>query len=284
MQASTLLYHAAGSPSMAGNTPGTCRVCGGDEIPGITFDDWVRDTFMDWDKIQPGAIICQACQFAFTDDSLPLGQRLGTGKAQRMRNYSHFVIGGEWRPISKGNKRGMADILLHQSPEMAVIALSGQKHLIFRASPGWWQIEEQAARPFPAQLAGALDVVEQLYAGGFAKAEIETGRYSQARILAFGLTEWRQREAVVRTLRGSLTLSLALFLAQKEAGEDGSLRDGAGPAGADLAGHPGGVQEPLPGENLAAVRGQHQERGVHRDAQPVRQQSLFEVGGEDCGG
>ena len=265
---------------MDGNTLGICRICG-EMGRGMAFDGWVRETFMDWDKIQPGTIICQACQFACTDDSLPLGLRLGTGKAQRMRNYSHFVIGGEWRPISKGDKRGMAAILLHQAPELAVIALSGQKHLIFRAAPGWWQIEEQAARPFPAQLAGALLVVESLYNGGFAKAEIETGRYSQTRILAFGLVEWRQREALVRTLRGSLTLSLALFLAQKEEA-DGSLRDGDGPADTALAGHPGGVQKPLPGQNLAAVRGQHQERRVHGDAQPVRQQSLFEIGRADC--
>ncbi len=279
MSATQILYRAAGAPPMTGEDPGVCRVCG-EMGRGLAFDGWVRDTFMDHDKLQPGTIICQACQFAFTDDSLPLGQRLGTGKAQRMRNYSHFVVGGEWRPISKGDKRGMAAILLHQSPEVAVIALSGQKHLIFRALPGWWQIEEQAARPFPVQLAGALSVVEALYNGGFAKEEIETGRYSQTRILAFGLAEWRQRDALVRTLRGSLTLSLALFLAQKEA-DSGSLRAGDGPADTDLAGHPGGVQKPLPGQNLAAVRGQHQERRVHGDAQPVRQQSLFEVGGAD---
>jgi hypothetical protein len=235
---------------------------------------------MDWDKLVPGAILCQACQFAFDDASRLLAAHLGKDKPQRMRNYSHFVVGGQWLPLSKGEKRQMADILLHQAPEVAVIAISGQKHLIFRALPGWWQIEEQAARPFPAQLAGALTNVEQLYAGGFAKAEIETGRYAQPRILAFGLDAWRQLETMVQPLRGSLALSLALFLAQKQT-ENGSIRDDDRPARAHLAGHPVGVQESLSGEDLAAIRGQHQKRRVHSDTQPLSQQPLFALGGED---
>lgn len=239
MKAITILYRAASIPPQAGDVIGTCRVCG-DTGQGLAFEAWVRDTFMDWDKLVPGTILCQACQFAFAETSLLLAQRVGKDKPQRMRNYSHFVVGGEWRPISKGDKRQMADILLWQAPEVAIIAISGQKHLIFRALPGWWQIEEQATRPFPAQLIGTLGTIEQLYNAGFAKVEIETGRYSQARILAFGLAAWRPLEAVLRPLRGSLSLSLALFLAQKEA-PDGSLRDGDGPADSDVAGHPGGV-------------------------------------------
>jgi hypothetical protein len=281
MRATHILYKAAGAPSMQGSERGVCRVC--DAMgTGLDFAAWVRDTFMDWDKLVPGTILCQACQFAFADDSVLLAQRLGKAKPQRMRNYSHFVVGGEWRPISKGDKRQMAAILLQQSPEVAVVALSGQKHLIFRAAPGWWQIEEQAARPFPTQLAGVLAAVESLYDSGFSKAEIETGRYAQARIIAGGLAAWRELETMVRPLRGSLVLCLALFLAQKEEDEDGSLRDGDGPADSDLAGHSGRLQEPVPGEDLAAVRGQYQKCRVHGDPEPLRQQSLFALGCADC--
>lgn len=281
MKAITALYQAAGAPRMSGAVAGACRICGA-AGQGLAFEVWVRDTFMDWDKLVPGSIICHACQFAFADDSVLLAQRLGKDKPQRMRNYSHFVVAGEWRPISKGDKRQMADILLHQAPDAVIVAVSGQKHLIFRALPGWWQIEEQAVRPFPAQLAIVLATVEALYGSGFAKEEIETGRYAQARILAQGLPTWRPLEAIIRPLRGSLALSLALFLAQKEQADDGSLRDGDGPTDPDLAGRSSGVQKPLPGQNLAAIRGQHQERRVHSDTKPLRQQSLFEIGCTDC--
>ncbi len=283
-QATSLLWGAAGRPPMFGEVVGRCRVCGADDH-GLSFQSWVKSTFMDWDKLMPGEIICHACQFCFADDSTVLAKRLGKDKPQLMRNYSHFVVDGEWLPLSKADRRLMADILINRAPDLAVVAMSGQKHLIFRSTPGWWQIEEHMTRPFPAQLADVLPGVEKLYNGGFNKKEIETGRYSQSRILAFGLDAWRQLETViVRPLRGSLVLTLALFLAQKEEydGIQGSLRDGDSTAGAPLAGHTGRLQESLPSQNLAAVRRQHQERSLHRDSQSFHQPSFFEVEHTDC--
>ncbi len=278
MHVTGILYQAAGRPTMDGAETGVCRVCGAAGV-GLVFDAWVRESFMDWDKLGPGEILCHACQFAFTDRSAPLGDRLQTGKPQRMRNYSHFVVGGVWYPVSKGDKRRMAEILLHLAPEVAVIAVSGQKHLIFRASPGWWQFEEQAVRPFPAQLATALQAVEALYGGGFAKSEIESGRYSQARIMAYGLAAWRAQEDIIKPLRGALSLALALFLAQRPQEEDGgSIRDGDAIAGAALAGGARGVQKPVSSEHLAAIRGQRPVGGVHIQPEPVRQLDLFAFG------
>ena len=179
------------------------------------------DTFMDWDKLHPGTIICHACQFAFDEHSTALAVALGKPmhRIMRMRNYSHFVCAGRWEPISKGNKRRMAELLLAE-PEVACIAISGQKHILFRTQPGWWQIEEQSARPFPAELRRLLCVVEDLYQGGISKSEIETGRYSDRRILDFGLARWRARETEIKPQRGTLRLALAIFLAQKEGAED----------------------------------------------------------------
>lgn len=207
------IYAAAGAPPMPDTTTGVCRLCG-EEGSGVPFGAWVKDTFTDHDKLHPGAIICTACQFCASETTPTLAARVGKEKPQKFRNYSHIVAGGVWHPLSKRDKATMRTLLV-QSPDVALIAISGQKHLFFRAAPGWWQIEEIPARPFPDALADALAVVTPLLTT-FSKAEVESGRYSHQRILVYGLTAWMQAEARLRELRGSLTLVLALFLAQKE--------------------------------------------------------------------
>ena len=106
MTATRALWDAAGQPGGDGNETGVCRICGQDGI-GFPFAAWVRNTFTDWDKILPGEIICQPCQFSFAESSELLASRVG----KRMRNYSHFVVGGEWIPLSKADKTRMVEIL-----------------------------------------------------------------------------------------------------------------------------------------------------------------------------
>lgn len=208
-----LIHRVAGSPARPGSSTGVCRACGAEGI-GLPFCDWVRDTFNDHDKLRPGAIICHACLFCFEEASTLLAERTGKDKPQRMRNYSHFVINGEWFPLTKGEKRRMVE-MMRRKPDAVVIAVSGQKHILFRARPGWWQIEERTVLPFPGVLWPLLDVVEQLYSGGFSKEELETGRYSQHRMMQFGLAGFMNLEARLRPHRGALPLQFALFLAQK---------------------------------------------------------------------
>lgn len=207
-----LLWDAAGRPPGSGDLHGGCRICGQDN-PGLSFDDWVRPTFTDWDKVLPGGVICHACQFSFVEASELLAARVEKEKPQRMRNYSHFVVDDEWIPLSKAHKARMVEIL-RSGFEVAVIADSGQKHIIFRAAPGVVQFEEQQVRDVGAVLA-LLDPVQALYAG-FSKIEIETGQYQQHRIVKFGLLEWNRLEQSIRSWRGSLPFALAVFLAQKQ--------------------------------------------------------------------
>jgi len=94
--------------------------------------------------------------------------------------------------------------------------VSGQKHLFFRSAAGWWQVEEQSMPPFPVALASTLQPIEALYHAGISKAEIESGRYSQHRIMTAGVALWRACEATLRPLRGTLPFTLALFLAQQD--------------------------------------------------------------------
>jgi len=240
---------------------GTCCVCGADGI-GLPFRDWVRDTFTDWDKLQAGNIICQACQFAFCETSELLAARVGKDRPQRMRNYSHFVVSGKWIPLSKGNKARMRDILLDGGWSVAVIAESGQKHIIFRAMPGQVQFEEQRLASLHA-LKPLLADVEVLYNGGFSKSEIESRQYAQHRILKFGYSEWADLESrLVSGYRGTLLFRLAIFLAQRK-GEsendtgtaDGATQEVCAPAGSALARDSARIQEPLPTHDLDAVSG-----------------------------
>ena len=219
--ATRLVWQAAGAPPQPGHAAGGCCLCGAHGT-GVPFPQWVKAGFMNYDLLQPGTIACQACQFCALDDCAPLTQRTGKEKAQRMRNYSHVVDAADrWHPLSKGQKRALQQHLLAiPAPAVAVIATSGQKHLLFRARLGWWQVEEQMVPPFPGRLRILLALLEPLYAGGFSKREIETAGYGAPRIMAYGLPRFLAAEQALKPHRGSYALALALFLAQKPEEDD----------------------------------------------------------------
>jgi hypothetical protein len=259
-----------------------CRFCGL-ESEGQLFDQWVRPTFTDWDKLLPGDIICDTCAFWFDEASEKLMQRMSKDKPQRMRTYSHFIVNNEWIPLSKANKTEMVTLLLGNTfPELAVIAMSGQKHIAFRAirnppgsDAGWVQFEEQRIFVEPQALADILVLVETLYTV-FSKGEIESGDYNAQRIMQFGIDRWQMLEAQVKPLRGKPIFLLALFLAQRSDDARGITPDGSDSTADDLAGYPAGIQEPLPDEHLGTVRGADSQRGLHQQPGEVRQLSLWE--------
>lgn len=203
---------------------GVCRFCGALGF-GESFDSWVPDTFMNYDLLVPGSVICHKCAFWFEQKSVPLQQKMNKDKPQKMQNYSHFLLGEEleWVPVSKGNKREMARLLLTSPfPRMAAIAVSGQKHLAFRArrnppgeSKGWIQFEEQAIWIYPGVLLDHIETIKKLI-NDFSKSEIGSGIYSSNRIMKFGLDRWDEAESKLRKVRGSPVFPVALFLSQKD--------------------------------------------------------------------
>lgn len=208
------IYASTGA-AINGTVPGRCRLCG-EEGRGRASIDWLKPTFTDHDKIQPGEIVCAACLFCVDDHSEILQRMTGRDKPQRMRNYSHVVRpDGTWCAYMKNQKRELAAELL-ASPLAAVVSLAGQKHLILRARMGWWQVEETTLRPEPESLGSLLPRVEALYSAGATKAEIETGRYRQSTLLTLGLDFWREHENNCAPFRGTGIFSLAVWLAQKE--------------------------------------------------------------------
>jgi hypothetical protein len=266
---------------------GNCRICGETDC-GLLFSDWVRPTFNDWDKLQEGTIICNACLFWFDERSEDLAQIVGKKKPQRMRNYSHFIIGGEWIPLNKGDKERMQTFLLSMPfPEFAIIAESGQKHIAFRTRrneiggmSGWVQFEEKAIYVDPLNLKSLLNDIENLYIT-FNKAEIRTGRYISHRVLKFGIERWDKIESRIKQKRGSPLFNLALFLAQrKQKGKDErATRNGSRSTDSDLERNPSGLQEPLPTDDLATVRGSGSVGIIHEQPGQVRQLTLFETPG-----
>lgn len=193
---------------------GFCRICGL-KASGISFDVWVKETFTNFDNLKQGDVICKNCLFKFDEHSKMLAKKVGKEKPQRMRNYSHFIVNGEWIPLGKDKKSRMADLLLSCDPKLAVISESGQKHLWFRAKPGMWQFEEQSIIPDKELLRWLLIRIEKLMQT-FSKTEIKSGRYNQKRILDFGLQFWAHIENEIKQHRGSQYFELALFLGQSD--------------------------------------------------------------------
>lgn len=262
---------------------GKCRFCG-QASEGVAFEKWVKPKFTDFDKLQGGEIACNACLFFFDEASVELAERMGKEKPQRMRNYSHFIVNGEWTPLSKGNKARMRELLLGDVfPELAAIADSGQKHIVFRATrnpaggkAGWVQFEEQRLYLIPNDLRDLLAQVEELYTE-FSKDEIESGDYAGHRILKFGMDRWLELENKIKAMRGKPIFSLALFLAQRSDDEERDQESGSGVADGDMARDASRLQEPLSNDNMDAVRKPSKKRGVHKQSGEIHQSALFET-------
>lgn len=202
---------------------GQCRMCGlsGE---GELFDKWVKPTFTNYDKLKQGNIICNDCLFWFNEADTNLAKIVGKDKPQRMRNYSHFIVNGQWTPLSKAHKRRMLELLSvpNAFPELAVIADSGQKHIAFQAkrneagqSEGWVQFEEAALWVVPNKLKALIAVIEEMKQG-FSEGVIESAEYEGAFVIKFGFAKWQRLENVIKQHRGTLLFNLALFLSQRE--------------------------------------------------------------------
>jgi hypothetical protein len=207
------IYEAARQPTIEGEVKGICRTCGADSV-GILFSSWVKDSFTNHDLLREGSIVCRACLFCFEEKSEILKAKTGRDKPQKMRTYSHFVVDGEWFPLTKADKRKMRE-LLKASPTVAVIAESGQKHLLFRARVGWWQFEEISMLPDWARVESMLPAIEELLTG-FSKAEIESGNYNLYKVDKFGVRRWHELAQPLLKVNLSAYFQLAIFLAQKE--------------------------------------------------------------------
>lgn len=198
-----------------GNTEGTCRITGV-ESKGVPFDDWIKPTFTDIDDLYPGDIISDEARFCFEEKSKIIQKMNNREKPQRFRTYSHFVIDESWSTFTKADKARMKWMLLNQSPEIACMSQSGQRHLLFKHKIGWWQLEDAQMMPDKELLSKVSQTVDYLYSLGFTQEEIKTGRYENYKVAKVGIDIWQPLKEEADKYRGSLIFDIAYFLMTKD--------------------------------------------------------------------
>lgn len=189
-----------------------CWLCGGiTGHRGLPVKKAIKDTFTNQDMARwpKSKSVCLGCAFCLD--------------RRELRNYSIIATEKELRHPTRPEIRA----LLLDPPEppfVLCIAVSGQKHLHFRAQVAYdrdgfpVQMEETSVCVWRRPLAEWLGAIERLYAL-FSKEEIRTGRYSQNRIKQFGIAEFQEVEAQLAPHRGTRLFDLAVFVAQKNGGK-----------------------------------------------------------------
>jgi hypothetical protein len=218
-----------------------CWLCGG-ETGGVGWPQRGRPAFdpATFTNVNAAAVptsqtVCQACVYLSTNEGWrdhlaragqppPASQRLG------WRNYSHAFSPG----IPSGHRRlGRADLresLLDPPapPFVLCIALTGQKHTIFRAqiaySSGTFpvQVEEDTLIVDRERLRACLTAVEAALAAGLTRDDVFSGEPPPHRIARLGIREWRRLDAELvhwRNYERDL-FRLVLHIARRLDGDD----------------------------------------------------------------
>lgn len=187
----------------------SCWLCGGATGGrGLPIKKIIKDTFTDHDKASaPGSgSVCPGCVFCLSFLSF--------------RNYSILATTDGIKHPTRSDMRALL-LSPPEPPFTLCIAVSGQKHLTFKAEVAYSRdnypvhLEETRVLVDVSQLAELLDLTERLYTV-FSKDEIKTGRYSMGRIKQFGIAQFQQAEEKLAPHRGSRLFDLAIFVAQKK--------------------------------------------------------------------
>lgn len=140
------------------------------------------------------------------------------------RMQGHVVGPSDYRTPTRSQWR---DELLQGLPSLGcpfavVIPTSAQKHLLYKAPLNWSleryavQFEDVTLHLAAADLHEALEAFEALYAEGFAREEIRTGRYPLSRCLALGPPRWLAMDIRARPWRGSPLWEIVAYIAQRK--------------------------------------------------------------------
>jgi hypothetical protein len=248
-----ILHALAGHPAQPGfasmreDPPTLCRICGLPVERGQRFGAWIPPTATDWACWQgpPDAqYVCEACAWVRSGKPVTaIPWTRGAFLATSLRLYSHLwdeVLGWRWATLS--GKRFLRDELRRTLalPEgvrwFAVFAdggLTAKQSLAYatvqRTGQGRAVVVREVER---VQLAldrtrgtwPLLDLAERAYQAGWSKAEIEAAALSHNRIKTLGVAQCDALRADLRPHVGSAALGLAVWLAQREEMESGTVR------------------------------------------------------------
>mgnify|MGYP000928194706 CR=1 FL=1 len=189
----------------------TCWLCGGEiaDGRGMPTKKAIKPTFTDhpYARGHGSSSVCAGCAFCLS--------------ARTLRNYSILATGAGL--LQHPSRAEWREILCNppEPPFVMCLAVSGQKHLSFKAPVNLDRdhyallLEEREIFASPDRVKQVISTVEALYSY-FTKDEIATGRYSQHRIRECGIARWERLEAGVAEWRGRPLFDLALFVAQKK--------------------------------------------------------------------
>ena len=149
----------------AGDEP--CFYCGAPASAALklsaAFTEW-------WSVPHPeSSWVCQGCQWMLEEKrSIP-----GKSKPQKTRNYSWLIESDKQTPLTKADKRRIADVLLSppDPPWALALAESGQRHLLHRTQinrdsepPYTVQLELESIHYEPCGLASRMDLARRVVA------------------------------------------------------------------------------------------------------------------------
>lgn len=219
----TQFAHAClGSPPFPPPRPApaasSCWLCGGP----LGERAWARgdalpSTFAQHDdaRVKTSPAVCEACAYFAVGSTWqawladPRAPKVKTWQQASWRSYGHFFRPDPAQPHECPLNSRWRDLLLDppEPPFLAIVSLSGQKNLIFRAQVAFdrdlypAQVEETTVAVDRRKLAACVDLVETALAAGLGREEIESGEARPDRALAMGLRRWRALDAEIAPWR-----------------------------------------------------------------------------------
>lgn len=182
-----------------------CWLCGGaTNGKGKLVGETIKGTFLnhDWAREPASGSLCAGCVFCLS--------------YRELRNYS--ILATEQGLVHPGRANLKRILLTPPNPPFVIcVAVSGQKHLHFRARVSYTrdifpvQFEETLVWVEPCFLKPLVRAAEELCTI-FAKEEVKTGRYFLKNIRRFGLKRFREIEGRVAPHRGTRLFDLAVFV------------------------------------------------------------------------
>ena len=214
------VYNALpGEKPTYGSTQGTCRITGLQSV-GVPFQKWVPDTFTDYPFLKPGDIVSNEAAYFFAEKNEHLQAILGKDNAQKVRSYSVIIHAGALHFCTKADKKRIYEMVC-DGAELVCLAESGQKHILFKHRPGFWQLEGvNNITPDIPTLQMLMQTAHALMALGFTQTECITGHYASYKLMKHpkplsAIQEMDGYEAILKQHRGSAFFDFFSFILYK---------------------------------------------------------------------
>ena len=209
MNATELIYHAAGSPPVeVVSAEGICAVCGKAISEGVPIKKVVSGAFTDWNMLADmnASHVCSACTWCIKEPKMRRSQYIAT------ENELIFF------------KRDDIEKYLFEPPEspfVFFVTSSYKKHGSFRARVNdsqqlfYIQFEDRQILFSPNRYRELFELMKKMYITFNKTQEIGQGNYIQKRVMEYGIEKWKRDEEILKQHRGSQVFELLLYALNK---------------------------------------------------------------------